>query len=87
MYYKAFTYLSSFQFWSGAKDNALKLTVEELDKIDEELSELYNEKHPIDATELNDLFWFDFQSVCNLIGLGYDEETGEIYRGECDIPE
>jgi len=58
--------LSSFEFWSGGKDRAEKLTSEELDQIELTLEELYPDG--IDEKELNDLFWFDFETVANWIG-------------------
>jgi hypothetical protein len=58
--------LSDFEFWSGGKDRAEKLTSEELDQIELTLEELYPDG--IDETELNDLFWFDFETVVGWIG-------------------
>lgn len=62
--------LANFPFWSGAKTNADKLTYEELEKIGDELEwqDVFGGRVPSD-TEVNDLFWFDFDFVCNLIGL------------------
>jgi hypothetical protein len=74
--------LNSFEFWSGAKDKAEQLTYEELKQITEELEALYPEG--IDETELNDIFWFDFGYVCELIGLTYNEDNAKIERGEED---
>lgn len=70
--------LSDFEFWSGAKSNAAMLTIAELDEVDAVLEELYSDG--ITDTEINDLFWFDFGYVCELIGLEYDEEEDEIIR-------
>ena len=62
--------LANFPFWSGAKTNADKLTYEELEKIDDELQaqDLFCGDMPSDV-EINDLFWFEFDTVCRLIGL------------------
>ena len=70
--------LATFEFWSGAKTNAEQLTEKELDSIENELEDLYPEG--LDETELNDLFWFDFEWVCELAGVIYDPETGEVER-------
>lgn len=70
--------LSNFEFWSGAKSNAEMMTCEELDSVENALEELYPEG--MTGTEINDLFWFDFEWVCELIGLEYDAETDEIIR-------
>ena len=70
--------LRNFEFWSGAKANAEMMTAEELDSVESELEELYPDG--ITDTEINDLFWFDFEYVCELIGLEYDAEKDEIIR-------
>lgn len=67
--------LSDFEFWSGGKDRAELLTKEQLDAIEPYLSELFVST-PTD-TEINDLFWFDFETVCSMIGLVYTED-GDI---------
>ena len=63
--------LSNFNFWSGAADRVKHLTEKELATIEQELDELYPEG--MSETFLNDLFWFDFDFICGLIGT--DEET------------
>ena len=70
--------LRSFEFWSGAKANAEMMTAEELDSVENVLEELYPEG--MTDTEINDLFWFDFDYVCDLIGLEYDADKDEIIR-------
>lgn len=58
--------IESFQFWSGAEDRADKLTYNELVSIGKELEDMYPDG--MTATELNDLFWFDFDSIAQMIG-------------------
>jgi hypothetical protein len=58
--------LRDFEFWSGAEDNAKYLTYSEFDEIEQTIEELYPEG--IDETNLNDLFWFEFDTVCEWIG-------------------
>ena len=70
--------LRNFEFWSGAKDNAAMMTAEELDSVENEFEALYPDG--MTDTEINDLFWFDFDYVCDLIGLEYDAENDEIIR-------
>ena len=65
------TPLHNFEFWSGAKDRACLLTYEELDEIESILELEYQDG--ISDTELNDLFWFDFNYICKLIGLSEEE--------------
>ena len=63
--------LRNFEFWSGAKDFAEKLTDDELDTIEMNLKDVYPDG--IDETGLNDLFWFDREWLCVLIGTTEDE--------------
>lgn len=70
--------LRYFEFWSGAKGRAEMMTSEELDSVENALEELYPDG--MTDTEINDLFWFDFDYVCDLIGLEYDDEKDEIIR-------
>jgi len=74
--------LSQFGFWSGAQDNAARLTAEELDRIDNELEccGFFGDDRP-SACQINDLFWFDFDSVLSLIGLS-EEELDEREKEE-----
>lgn len=58
--------LEHFQFWSGAKDLAERLTWEQLIEIENQLEQLYPDG--LTETELNDLFWFDAEFICDLIG-------------------
>lgn len=68
--------LTNFKFWSGAKDNAEKLTTEQLEEVERQLEEIYPEG--MTETQINDLFWFDFEWICELIGLVYDAENDII---------
>ena len=80
------TALRNFGFWSGAKDRADMLTSSQLDAIETDLEQLYPDG--MTETELNDLFWFDFDFVCSLIGtseaavFGEDEEEEEEEQEE-----
>lgn len=66
--------LKDFHFWGGAATNAAKLTPEELDSIEEQLEELIDEtSEPWSVTEVNDFFWFQFEDVCEWLGLDYEE--------------
>lgn len=70
--------LSNFEFWSGAIANAEEFTLEELDRIGEELEA--ENPDGMDETEINDLMWFEPEYLANLIGLEWDSETGKIIR-------
>lgn len=71
--------LRDFQFWSGAADNAAKLTADELDELEILLEEENMDIDPWTTTEINDLMWFAFGSVCARLGLDYEEVMA---RGE-----
>lgn len=79
--------LSDFEFWSGGKDRAKLLTKEQLDAIEPYLSELFVST-PTD-TEINDLFWFDFETVCSMIGLVYTEDGDiveeSLFNGDAEV--
>ena len=64
--------LKNFTFWSGAKDLADLLTSEELEQIEFCLEDLFHDKTPSE-TEINDLFWFDEDFICELIGTTPEE--------------
>ena len=61
------TTLKDFEFWGNACENVNKLTDEELETLEEYFYE------PINQTELNDLFAFYFESVCDILGLTEEE--------------
>lgn len=63
-------HLSKFNFWGGAKYRAEMLTVDELNEIESQLEDLYPKG--IDETKLNDIFWFDFDWIAQM--LGYEDE-------------
>lgn len=50
--------IQNFKFWSGGKDHADMLTHDELNTVEDFITESYCED-PTD-TAINDLFWFDF---------------------------
>ena len=62
--------LTSFKFWSGAKQH--EFTYSELKEIEFCLEDLYHEKQPTE-TDINDLFWFEETFLCECIGLDVNE--------------
>lgn len=68
--------LYNFQFWGGAKENANLLTLQEFEQIEFELNDIYPEG--LEDTQINDIFWFDFDFIAQL--LGYEDE--EDFRKE-----
>lgn len=67
--------LSNFDFWGGAKDRAQMLTIDELNEIEQQLEDVYPEG--MDETQINDIFWFDFDWVAQMIG--YEDEE-DLYN-------
>ena len=71
--------LTSFEFWSGAKDRAKMLTYEEIEQIGNVLEDIYDE---IEEATINNLFQLSFSQVCKSIGIKYNEEEDRIIREE-----
>ena len=79
--------LSSFQAWSGAKDSLDRIQREgkcaELENI---LEELYPDG--MTETQLNDLLWFDSESVYEWLGIRSEEQIEkEIKEAEEELAE
>lgn len=77
--------LSNFQFWSGGKDRAELLSVEQLDTVEQMLEEI----EPADGwsdTAINDFFWFDFDTICKWLGYA-DEEHLEKDITQSEVQE
>jgi hypothetical protein len=72
---KTETALRDFQFWSGAADRVKYLTGEELDTIEEMLNDCNPEG--MSETEVNDLFWFDEDTVAEWLGYNSFDEIME----------
>lgn len=79
--------LNSFQAWSGAKDT--------LDRIQREgkcslLEQILEDTYPdgMTETELNDLLWFDSESVYEWLGIRSEEQIEkEIKEAEEELAE
>ena len=69
------TSISNFEFWSGAKSNAEELSLSQFEQIEFILEDLYPDG--ISGTTLNDLFWFDFETIKEWLGIS-DEEEKEV---------
>lgn len=59
--------LRNFEFWSGAKDTAEELTDEQFERVEAILEDMYPDG--ITDTQLNDIFWFDKESVYEWAGV------------------
>jgi len=63
--------LKTFEFWSGGKDRAILFTDEELETIEQNLSDCFPDG--MDETALNDIFWFEPETLCEWIGITEEE--------------
>lgn len=70
--------LVDFEFWGGARRNAAQLTQQELTFLDEWLTDYFEGDLPTETT-INDLFWFEFERICEILGLIMDDD-GDIIR-------
>lgn len=74
---------SSFRPWSGAvyTYNALEM-YDRLDEFEQYLDDIYYDdllgEGIISETELNNLLWFDAATICEVVGLYYDDKTQAI---------
>lgn len=64
--------LRNFEFWSGAKENASELTSVQLDEVENILEDMY--PGGMSETEINDFFWFDFDTIKEWLGITDEEE-------------
>ena len=64
--------LRDFKAWSGAIQTKNKILETEKE---EEFEEYINECFPngIDATMLNDILWFDNETIYEILGIDYEE--------------
>ena len=68
--------LKNFEVWSGAKVNAEQLTANQFDQVEAILEDIYPEG--IDETTINDIFWFEFETVAEWLGLALND-NGDLY--------
>tara|TARA_R110000765_G_scaffold354305_2_gene444412 strand:+ start:728 stop:949 length:222 start_codon:yes stop_codon:yes gene_type:complete len=61
--------LQTFVFWMGAKEHCF--TYSELGEIESQLDDFY--PNGTTETNINDLFWFEEEFICECLGLNYDE--------------
>lgn len=66
------TSISNFEFWAGAKDNAKELEYSQFNYLESILEDIY--PNGITDTQLNDLFWFDFDWIKEQLGIEEEEE-------------
>ena len=64
--------LRNFEFWSGAKSNAEELTLEQIDMVESILEDAYPDG--MEDVQINDFFWFDFDTIREWLGIKDEEE-------------
>lgn len=71
--------LANFKFWSGAENTAQRIWDEQgsegFDQLEAILEDLYPDG--IDETDLNDLLWFDTDTVYEWLGIEDEEEDDD----------
>ena len=67
--------LRDFEFWSGAKSNAETLTYQQLDTVESILEDAYPDG--MSETQINDFFWFAFDTIREWLGIEDKEEEEE----------
>ena len=64
--------LRNFKIWCGAKENAETLTSEQLDMVESILEDAYPDG--MRKTQINDLFWFEFDTIREWLGIEQEED-------------
>ena len=64
------TTLDRFEFWAGAIENKNRFSLDELDRIEAMLEDIYPEG--IDETTLNDIMWFEPEALCEWLEIDFD---------------
>ena len=79
--------LNSFQAWSGAKDTLDRIQREgKCDVLEQILEDIYPDG--MTETQLNDLLWFDSESVYEWLGIRSEEQIEkEIKEAEEELAE
>ena len=67
--------IANFNFWAGAKVNASELTFSQLNEVESILEDIYPDG--IDETQLNDIFWFDFETIKEWLCITDEDEEEE----------
>lgn len=68
--------LSNFHFWSGAEDRAAMLTDDQFEVVEQNMEECEPEGGWSD-TAINDLFWFEFDTIAQWLGYRDEEYLRE----------
>lgn len=77
--------LEDFDFWSGAKYVADKLSHDDFEQIEDYLTDAYPDG--ITDTDVNEFFWFEEDTIAEILGYGSWEDLEEKRENEEDIDE
>lgn len=83
-YYKEES-LCNFEFWSGAKERASVLTDKDFDSIEAQLEDLYPDG--MSEPDINDFFWFEEDTIAQMLGFSDWEELERDHNGDDDEDE
>ena len=84
MIYKVEESLSNFEFWGQARDVAREFTDEQLEQLEDLISDIFCDDYPTD-TQINDLFAYDSDYLKEL--LGWKKTSDGEYINPDDVPE
>lgn len=84
MIYKVEESLRNFEFWGQARDVAREFTDEQLEQLEDLISDMFCEDYPTD-TQINDLFAYDSDYLKSL--LGWKQTSSGEYINPDDLPE
>lgn len=84
MIYKVEESLKYFNFWGQAQDVAREFTDEQLEQLEDLISDIFCDDYPTD-TEINDLFAYDSDYLKQL--LGWKQTSSGEYINPDDLPE
>ena len=71
--------LADFKFWSGAETTAQRIWEEQGSEGWNELEAILEDAYPdgMDETELNDLLWFEPETIFEWLGIGDEEDEDD----------
>ena len=75
--------LADFKFWSGAETTAQRIWEERGTEGWNELEAILEDAYPdgMDETELNDLLWFEPETIYEWLGIDDEEDEEEEEEG------
>lgn len=81
MTYTVTEHLTTFDFWGGAIYTVTHMTLEQLEQV-EDFLEIDNQGEYYTKTEINDLFWFESDTIAQWLGYNNFDELEEHNKQE-----